>query len=127
MMYWNDMLKKTAIRLILPVLLLLAAKQSNAQVKTPYKIYSPDKTTCLEIGVDAKEKLVYRVRYANREALSWSALGFVLNDIAAGEKPVIENKKQGKPILKDLHGAWVKKIPSPTSTTSLNYPVLQVH
>lgn len=78
------------------ILLILMAKSSNAQIKTSYKVSSPDKSTQIEIGLDQQGKLVYRVFYGLKEALTWSALGFNLNEVTAGDKTVILSNNQSK-------------------------------
>src|ERR1700712_5094403 len=66
----------------------------NAQVKTLFKIASPDKSTLMEAGLDVNGKIMYRVLFSGEEVVAWSALGFVLNDINAGEKVQVKNKTQ---------------------------------
>jgi len=87
-------MKRTISRHLLPILFMLMHAKSHAQVKSSCKVYAPDKTTCMEIGVSTKGKLVYRVLFAGRETVSWSALGFVVDHTSAGEMTVIKNKKQ---------------------------------
>jgi alpha-glucosidase len=70
---------------LVTVLPLLMAVHSNAQVKSSYRIYSPDKKTCLEISVKNSRKLQYRVTYHDKEITKWSTMGLVVNGITAGE------------------------------------------
>jgi len=70
---------------LVTVLLLLIAAQSNAQVKSTYRLYSPDKRTYLEISTKNSGKLEYRVVYHDKETTKWSAMGLVVNGLTAGE------------------------------------------
>jgi len=79
---------------ILCVLLLFINETGNARVKSACKIYSPDKHTSFEAGADAAQKMVYRIMFNGHEVITWSALGFVLDGIAAGEKVVIKSIRQ---------------------------------
>src|ERR1700712_4569484 len=66
----------------------------DAQVTAICKVYSPGKLTSFEAGTDGAQKIMYRVMFNGQEAITWSALGFVLNGIAAGEKITIKKDKQ---------------------------------
>jgi len=66
----------------------------SAQIKSGYKILSPDKITQCEFGMDAGKNLVYRVVYAKKEIISWSAMGFILNGKTIGANTVLKTKVQ---------------------------------
>ena len=59
---------------------LLFCQTLPAQTKSLFKLLSPDKITQCAFGIDAGKNLVYRVSYANKEIVAWSALGLVVND-----------------------------------------------
>ncbi|XAZ81975.1 glycoside hydrolase family 97 catalytic domain-containing protein (plasmid) [Fibrella sp. ES10-3-2-2] len=58
-----------------------------------YQASSPDKTTRIEITVDEQKALVYRMLFANEPVLTWSALGFGLNDVAVGSNAVVKQQR----------------------------------
>jgi alpha-glucosidase len=79
---------------LLVFLLLIISITGNGQVAKSFKVVSPDKTTVFEIGSGANGKLVYRMLYAGKEAITWSALGFIMNDIVAGESTSIKSQTE---------------------------------
>lgn len=74
-------------------LLLFIHASGSGQVKSINKILSPNKTTSLEVGLN-EGGLTYRIAYANNEIIKWSSLGFVMNEVVAGERTGIKNKFQ---------------------------------
>jgi len=85
---------KRLIFIIFLAISFLYVPYSFAQVKSPFKVLSPDKKTQLEVGVDAQGSLKYRVVFAGKEAVTWSALGFELGPHSAGKNTLIREKKQ---------------------------------
>src|SRR5438874_2667458 len=81
---------------VLTLLLLLVSKNASAQVKNAYSATSPDKVTRIEMRVDQPGNLQYRVFYSGEEVTTWSAMGFIINDVAAGKETVIKGKSQAK-------------------------------
>jgi len=65
----------------------------NAQIKSIYKIYSPDKQTVMSIGLGNEGKMYYNVSIWGNELVTWSQVGFKLNSIIAGEKTTFKNKE----------------------------------
>jgi len=77
-----------------PVLLIIVVLHSNAQVKSTYRLYSPDKKTDIEISTKTGGELQYRVVDHDKETTKWSAMGFVVNGITAGEHTKILSAAQ---------------------------------
>jgi alpha-glucosidase len=67
----------------------LLALLSTAQITNAVKTVSPNKSTILEIGVDANSSLKYRVIFNNKPFTAWSAMGINFNDIKVGESTTI--------------------------------------
>lgn len=61
------------------ILLLSPALTSFAAAKNGIKIKSPDKQTVVELVVNGKQQLQYRVAFAGNEAVAWSDLGLITN------------------------------------------------
>ncbi|GEO11829.1 glycoside hydrolase family 97 protein [Segetibacter aerophilus] len=74
------------------LLLLVISIASFGQEANSYKVASPDKSTLMEVRTGSGGKLMYRVLYAGKEAITWSAMGFVMNGMIAGEQTAIQNK-----------------------------------
>ena len=90
-------LKLIAVKNVLlniAVIVLMSVQTTIAQTTGIYRIFSPDKMTQCELGADAGKNLVYRVMYAGREIVSWSALGFELNGKQAGANVFLKSKEQ---------------------------------
>jgi len=85
-------IKKILLNLVL--IALISYQPAAAQTNTLSKISSPDKITRCEFAMDAGQNLVYRVIYAGKEIISWSALGFVLNGKEAGAHVLLKTKAQ---------------------------------
>ena len=67
---------RNSIKLIsLFILLLIINNNSIAQIRTSYKVTSPNKQTKIEIGINNEGKLIYRVQYSGKDVINWSALG----------------------------------------------------
>ena len=84
----NKIIESVLFLLIAPCLI------SFGQSAKSYKIASPDKTTSIEVRTGADGKLMYRTFYLSKEVITWSALGFVVNDITAGEQTKIKGQDQ---------------------------------
>src|SRR6476620_9302492 len=82
----NKIVKSVIFLLIAPCLI------SSGQSPRSYKISSPDKSTSIEVRTGDDGKLMYRTVYAGKEVITWSALGFVVNDIVAGKQTQIKNQ-----------------------------------
>ena len=59
-----------------------------SQAISQYTVNSPDGGTRLEIGLDIKCRLMYRVFYMKKEVTTWSVLGFQFNNIIAGNNTI---------------------------------------
>jgi len=79
---------------LITLFILLFFVNSNviAQIRTSYKIASPDKITNIEIGVNTDGKLMYRVHYSGKEVINWSGLGIQKEGITTSGKTVVKNK-----------------------------------
>jgi len=77
---------------LLFILLLIVNSNSIAQIRTSYKVASPDKQTNIEIGINIEGKLMYRVQYCGKEVLNWSGLGFEKNGVITEGKTTVMNK-----------------------------------
>lgn len=86
-------MKNTKVLYFLTIQLLVVCTNNIAQVRSTFKVTSPDKNTFIEVGLD-KGKLLYRLSYGNNAIIKWSDLGFVMNDVVAGEKTLIKGKAQ---------------------------------
>jgi len=79
---------------IAPLLLLFMLPFATiANTRTVYTLWSPDKKTRLEFGNTSSGQLVYRVWYIQAEIVTWSALGFVIENKNAGDNAVLVSKK----------------------------------
>ncbi|MEJ7830101.1 MAG: glycoside hydrolase family 97 N-terminal domain-containing protein, partial [Segetibacter sp.] len=87
-------MQKIKNTLSLFILLLTLSQIINGQLTTSYKISSPDKLTSFEVGTNKDGNLMYHLLQSGQEVITWSALGFMMNDITAGERAVIKNKVQ---------------------------------
>jgi len=79
---------------LITLFILLFFVNSNviAQIRTSYKVASPDKITNIEIGVNTDGKLMYRVHYSGKEVINWSGLGIQKEGITTSGKTVVKNK-----------------------------------
>jgi len=68
----------------------LNIQTSYGQVTTTCKLYSPNRQTSFETGMDAHQKMVYRILFNGSPVTDWSALGFVLNGRVVGEKTMVK-------------------------------------
>ena len=73
---------------------LFVIQTSYGQVAATYKMYSPNRQTSFETGTDTRQKLVYRVLFNGSPVTDWSAMGFVLNGRAVGEKTMVKTSIQ---------------------------------
>ncbi len=87
-------MQKIKNTLSLFILLLTLSQIINGQLTTSYKISSPDKLTSFEVGTNKDGNLMYHLLQSGQEVITWSALGFMMNDITAGERALIKNKVQ---------------------------------
>lgn len=79
---------KTGLLLIALILLVdLSVSASN------FKIYSPDNSTLVEVGLSKQKALQYRMLYLGKEVLSWSSLGLHTNVGVLGQNCVIQPGK----------------------------------
>jgi alpha-glucosidase len=76
------------------VVFLSSFEVSQAQAKIIHKVSSPDKNTVYELGINTNRKMLYSVVHHGKRIITWSALGFVLNDKAVGDHAVIKDKTQ---------------------------------
>lgn len=88
-------MKKIKVLYILTILFLVESLNINAQVKNALRVFSPDKTTSVEIGLDGG-KLRYRISYGDAGIIKWSDLGFVLNGVVIGNNTLIRSKVNKK-------------------------------
>ncbi len=74
--------------------ILLFISNAGAQLQQSFKINSPDKNTRFELVIDEDGNLKYRVLFLKSEFVSWSELGFTINDISAGKDTRIADEKK---------------------------------
>jgi alpha-glucosidase len=85
-------IKKILLNLVL--IALMSYQTVTAQTNTIGRLSSPDKITQCDFGLDAGKNLAYRVQYAGKEIISWSALGFVLNGKQVGTDVFLKSRVQ---------------------------------
>lgn len=82
------------IKILQILFLTLLAYRGICQVSDKSRVSSPDRSTFIETGTNSEGKLVYRISYLGQAVTDWSQLGFVLNEMVAGEHTVIKRKTQ---------------------------------
>ena len=113
------------ITFLLYVFIFVMCTTGVCQVTSPTIISSPDKLTVFEVGAGTNGNLMYRMLFAGQEVTSWSALGFVLNDMTIGENAIIKIKTQ-KSHTEKLPGHWERMIRFQTNTTRVYYPACRL-
>lgn len=77
------------------LILWLAVSFATAAPKPKiYQANSPDQKMRIELTVDERKALVYRILFANEPVLNWSALGLQVNTTAVGQNAVIRKANQ---------------------------------
>lgn len=82
--------------LFITILLFAESRSCFSQTGHDLQSVSPDKTTILHIGLNAKGDLVYRVDYKQAQALAWSSMGLNVNHIDIGSSVQIIGKTKKK-------------------------------
>jgi alpha-glucosidase len=80
---------KKGFKAILLCCLLFISFASFSQPVKVNVVKSSDKTTACEIGIDKDGRLIYRILYESKPVINWSPLGLVVNNVALGEKTVL--------------------------------------
>ena len=85
-------MKRNKVVFLLGFLFFAFKMVGNTQVKSSYKIASPNKQTKLEIGLNKDGKMYYSVSFMGNQTVDWSPVGFTLNDKVAGNQTEFLNK-----------------------------------
>ncbi len=83
---------KYSIFSFLFILILLNCYNSFALAGKDYKVFSPDRSTVLHIGLDAQGKLVYHIDYNHQAAVLSSVMGLNINHVNIGDSAQISGK-----------------------------------
>ncbi|WP_442587509.1 glycoside hydrolase family 97 catalytic domain-containing protein [Pedobacter sp. AW31-3R] len=67
---------------------------SFAQPASLPGVFSPDRETMFEIGLNSAEELQYRVTYLGREVISWSPMGLLVNHLKSAGKVTITSSSR---------------------------------